>query len=115
MSGPVMRRYDAVVLATGYDRDIRHPLLAPLAPYFEDFEIDRDYRLRTRPEFRPQIHVQGHSEDTHGLSDTLLSVLAIRSQEIAASLFDARRRRNAADVVDIDEADLALGAVAKAS
>ncbi|GBD49882.1 lysine N(6)-hydroxylase/L-ornithine N(5)-oxygenase family protein [Methylopila sp. Yamaguchi] len=90
---PVSRQYDAVVLATGYERDIRHPLLAPLAGYLEDFEVERDYRLRTRPDFRPRIHVQGLSEDTHGLSDTLLSVLAIRSQEIALSLVEAKRRR----------------------
>lgn len=87
------RRYDAVVLATGYERDIRCPLLAPVADYLEDFAIERDYRLRTRPEFRPRIHVQGFSEDTHGLSDTLLSVLAIRSQEIAYSLAESKRRR----------------------
>lgn len=87
------RRYDAVVLATGYERDIRHPLLAPLAQYLEDFAVERDYRLRARPEFRPRIHVQGFSEDTHGLSDTLLSVLAIRSQEIAVSLMESKRRR----------------------
>lgn len=94
------RRYDAVVLATGYERDIRHPLLAPLADYLEDFEIERDYRLRTRPEFRPRIHVQGFSEETHGLSDTLLSVLAIRSQEIALSLTEAKRRRLAEGASD---------------
>ncbi len=87
------RRYDAVVLATGYERDIRHPLLAPLAEHLEDFEVGRDYRLRAHPDFWPRVHVQGFSEDTHGLSDTLLSVLAIRSQEIALSLVESKRHR----------------------
>ncbi|KGM32328.1 lysine N(6)-hydroxylase/L-ornithine N(5)-oxygenase family protein [Inquilinus limosus] len=87
------RGYDAVVLATGYERDGGRRLLSALAPWIEDFAVDRDYRLRTRPEFRPQIHLQGQSETSHGLSDTLLSVLAVRSQEIAESLLAARRRR----------------------
>ncbi|WP_026873774.1 lysine N(6)-hydroxylase/L-ornithine N(5)-oxygenase family protein [Inquilinus limosus] len=85
--------YDAVVLATGYERDGGRRLLSAFAPWIEDFTVDRDYRLRTRPEFRPQIHLQGQSETSHGLSDTLLSVLAVRSLEIAESLLAARRRR----------------------
>jgi L-ornithine N5-oxygenase len=89
------RGYDAVVLATGYERDGGRRLLSALAPWVEDFTVDRDYRLRTRPEFRPQIHLQGQSETSHGLSDTLLSVLAVRSQEIAESLLAAKRRRGA--------------------
>lgn len=93
-AGATARRgYDAVVLATGYDRDGGRRLLSALAPWIEDFAVDRDYRLRTRPEFRPQIHLQGQSETSHGLSDTLLSVLAVRSQEIAESLLAAKRRR----------------------
>ncbi|MGF6232278.1 L-ornithine N5-oxygenase [Inquilinus ginsengisoli] len=93
-AGTAARRgYDAVVLATGYERDGGRRLLSALAPWIEDFTVDRDYRLRTRPEFRPQIHLQGQSETSHGLSDTLLSVLAVRSQEIAESLLAAKRRR----------------------
>jgi L-ornithine N5-oxygenase len=80
------RRYDAVVLATGYDRDGGRRLLAALAPWIESFAVDRDYRLRTQSGFEPQIHMQGQSEMSHGLSDTLLSVLAIRSREIAEAL-----------------------------
>lgn len=96
-AGTAARRgYDAVVLATGYERDGGRRLLSALAPWIEDFAVDRDYRLRTRPEFRPQIHLQGQSETSHGLSDTLLSVLAVRSQEIAESLLAAKRRRGVA-------------------
>jgi L-ornithine N5-oxygenase len=96
IAGTVGRRsYDAVVLATGYERDGGRRLLSALAPWIEGFAVDRDYRLRTRPEFRPQIHLQGQSETSHGLSDTLLSVLAVRSHEIAESLLAAKRRRAA--------------------
>jgi L-ornithine N5-oxygenase len=93
VGAPALRRYDAVVLATGYDRDIRSRFLSAIDPYLDGFSVDRDYRLRTRPEFRPQIHLQGYSEASHGLSDTLLSVLAIRSQEIANSILDAQSAR----------------------
>jgi L-ornithine N5-oxygenase len=78
--------YDAVVMATGYTRPINHPLLTKLAPYIERFAVDREYRLETRPDFLPKIWLQGLSEASHGLSDTLLSVLPIRAHELANSL-----------------------------
>lgn len=79
-------RYDAVILATGYVRDHHKQLLAPLAPYLEDHAIDRHYRLRADARLKPAIYVQGGSETTHGISDSLLSILAVRSQEIGDSL-----------------------------
>lgn len=84
-------RYDAVVLATGYARDQYQSVLAPLAPYLPGFQADRHYRLASVAGFQPSIFVQGVSEASHGLSDTLLSVTAIRSGEILAAL-DAHRR-----------------------
>lgn len=79
-------RYDAVVLATGYERRQHLDLLAPLAPYLGAFDIDRHYRLRSTPDFRPAVFVQGASEATHGLSDTLLSITAVRTGEITDAL-----------------------------
>jgi L-ornithine N5-oxygenase len=78
--------YDAVILATGYERSLLHPFLEPIARDVEELSVDRDYRLKMREGFLPRIHLQGYSETSHGLSDTLLSVLAIRSQEIAKSI-----------------------------
>jgi L-ornithine N5-oxygenase len=37
-------------------------------------------------EFRPAVFLQGACETTHGLSDTLLSITAVRSNEIATNL-----------------------------
>jgi L-ornithine N5-oxygenase len=85
--------YDAVILATGYDREAPHAFLEPIQRYIPDTVLDRNYRLVTIPAFRPQIHLQGYSEASHGLSDTLLSVLATRSQEIAESLLSTISRR----------------------
>ncbi|MFC6632692.1 lysine N(6)-hydroxylase/L-ornithine N(5)-oxygenase family protein [Microbulbifer taiwanensis] len=78
--------YDAVILATGYTRNQHRDLLAPLAPYLADFTVDRHYRLQSTSEFKPAVFVQGASETSHGISDTLLSILAVRSREIGAAL-----------------------------
>lgn len=78
--------YDAVVLATGYHRDHYKSLLAPLTPYFEDLTVDRQYRVCSTPHFKPAVFLQGACESSHGLSDTLLSVTAVRTSEIAQAL-----------------------------
>lgn len=78
--------YDAVILATGYKRKQHRQLLAPLAEYMGDYSVDRNYRVQTDEQCKAAIYLQGFCENSHGLSDTLLSVLAIRSDEIADSL-----------------------------
>lgn len=84
--------YDAVILATGYVRDQHKEILAPLAKYLGDFSVDRHYRINTTAEFKPNIFLQGACESTHGLSDTLLSILAVRSQEIGHALQSAKSK-----------------------
>ena len=70
----------------------RH-LLAPLAEYLGDFEVGRDYRIVTDERCKAGIYMQGFCQASHGLSDTLLSVLPIRADEISASLY-AHDKRN---------------------
>ena len=82
----VQRHYDAVILATGYERSLHQKLLGEIRPYVTDFSVDRNYRLRSVREFEPAIFVVGSNEATHGLSDTLLSVTAVRGGRIADSL-----------------------------
>lgn len=89
--------YDAVVLATGYERDHHRQLLAPLEGYLDGYAPDRHYRLRADARLRPAIYVQGGSEATHGISDSLLSILAVRSWEIGAAL---RRAADAAQPIE---------------
>jgi L-ornithine N5-oxygenase len=83
-------QFDALVLATGYRRDTHFELLEGLAPHLGEAlaegNVERDYRLAAPANFKPRIYLQGCCEDSHGLSDTLLSVLALRSDEIVASL-----------------------------
>lgn len=82
---------DAVIMATGYLRPKQHPLLQGVDQYLipteeGGYQIEREYRLVTKENFKPSIFVQGYNESTHGLSDTLLSILPHRSSEILASL-----------------------------
>jgi lysine N6-hydroxylase/L-ornithine N5-oxygenase len=80
--------YDAVVLATGYTHDRHKVLLGALAPYLGDFAVNREYRIQSTPDFQPAIFLQGACESSHGLSDTLLSVTAVRTDEIGQALLD---------------------------
>jgi len=89
-------RYDAVVLATGYAREQHRDLLTPLAPYLGDFSVDRHYRLKATPDFHPGIFLQGACEDSHGISDTLLSVTSVRTGEIGNALLAAMPRARSA-------------------
>ncbi len=81
--------YKFIVLATGYTRKNNYHLLKGLDIDFSDANIDRNYRLKTPDHFSVPIFIQGASENTHGLADTLLSVLAIRSKEIAEALINS--------------------------
>ena len=81
---------DGVVLATGLHRPRRHPLLGELEGYLhtrgEEYQVGRDYRVASVPEFKPAIYLQGFCESTHGLADPVLSILPSRSREIMESL-----------------------------
>ncbi|CAG2157973.1 lysine N(6)-hydroxylase/L-ornithine N(5)-oxygenase family protein [Cupriavidus numazuensis] len=107
-------RYDMVVLATGYERERHRAMLDPLAPWLGDFAVDRDYRVLTAADFRPAVFLQGACENSHGLSDTLLSVTAVRTGEITAALNGAfatpgRRDRASPRVHEVATAGAAQG------
>lgn len=87
---------DLVVYATGYRPADPCGLLGDLAARcLRDadgrLDIRRDYRVATDPTITAGIYVQGATEHTHGLSSTLLSNVAVRSGEIAASVAAAVR------------------------
>lgn len=77
--------------------DMRNNADAIHAPYAstetkvsETLYISRHYRLLPLPtadhEFIPKIYLQGCAEETHGLSETLLSVMGIRAGEMVEDL-----------------------------
>lgn len=80
------QRYDLVILATGYERQMHRQLLEPLAEYLGDYEVGRDYRLLSDERCKAALYMQGFCQASHGLSDTLLSVLPVRAEEISRSL-----------------------------
>lgn len=88
---------DGVVLATGFQRPRRLPLLEGLVGHLltkddGEYRVSRDYRVASLPGFAPGVYLQGFCESTHGLSDAVLSVLPIRSREIVDSLAGALAR-----------------------
>lgn len=84
--GSSIQHYDTVIFATGYTREISAGVLHDITGYCETPVPDRNYRLPMKSGFNPAVFVQGYSENSHGLSDTLLSVLAQRSAEIASAI-----------------------------
>ena len=85
---------DALVMCTGYSWSRRHPLLAGLAPSLQldesgTYRIERDYRIAAGPGFAPRVYLQGFSEDVHGASETVLSLLPVRAGDILCSLLAA--------------------------
>lgn len=82
---------DALVCATGYRSRDPLALLGDLAGHCARLpgggpDVGRDYRIRTGPEVRCGLYLQGATERTHGLSSTLLSNTAVRAGEIVRSL-----------------------------
>ncbi|RMD42141.1 hypothetical protein DV735_g2997, partial [Chaetothyriales sp. CBS 134920] len=85
---------DAVVLATGYQRNAHVDMLKDCQPINAnkdgDWQVERDYSVKlNQSRVAPDVGIwlQGTNERTHGLSDTLLSILATRSGEIVQTMF----------------------------
>lgn len=92
------RRFGGVVLATGYRHAPSAAFLEPMTSCLESMVPNRDYSLPTTPACHAGIYLQGCCEATHGLSDSLLSVLPARAREISESLHQARQTRTECSV-----------------
>lgn len=84
--------FDLAILGTGYERNGHEILLEPTRHLLQEnrFAVERNYRLKFRKDAVANdcgIWLQGCCEDSHGLSDTLLSVLAVRGGEMVDSIF----------------------------
>lgn len=86
--------FDGLFLATGYEI-----IATDIIKNFEEYLIydseqrlvlDKDYMVeRVNENFKPKLFIQGASEHSHGLSETLLSLLAYRSGKIVARLTES--------------------------
>ncbi|MFL6136585.1 MAG: lysine N(6)-hydroxylase/L-ornithine N(5)-oxygenase family protein [Frankiaceae bacterium] len=84
-------RCDVVLLGTGFAR--RMPRLVQSiasALGIERIEVTRDYRLVVDGPATAACYLQGVNEATHGIADSLLSVLAVRAGEIATDIVKHR-------------------------
>ena len=90
---------DLVLVASGYERNSHEFMLENcrhlLPSGDEKWQVDRDYRVRFAPDSVADdagVWLQGCNESTHGLSDTLLSILAIRGGEMVQSIFGQKSK-----------------------
>jgi L-ornithine N5-monooxygenase len=110
-SGAVQELHcDAVLLGTGFDKAmpaVVRRLAAKLG--LQRVEVSRDYRLLV--DGTASCYLQGVNEATHGIADSLLSVLAHRSSDIVA---DILARRSGA-VVDLGDSAVAASELSSAA
>lgn len=87
-------RCDVVLLGTGFVQGMPR-LVRDLAAAvdLDEVSVSRSYRLNLPPSVRAGCYLQGTNEATHGIADSLLSVLAIRSEEIVQDLLAHRQTR----------------------
>jgi len=88
---PVEIACDGLIVASGFRWNREHPLIQGLADRFErdasgSYRILRDYRVAGRPGFEAGVYLQGYCEESHGISETVLSLLPMRAQDIVESL-----------------------------
>ncbi|WP_433649993.1 lysine N(6)-hydroxylase/L-ornithine N(5)-oxygenase family protein [Micromonospora zamorensis] len=85
--GSSQLRCDVVMLGTGFVRGMPR-FVRDLAASVGVGEatVNREYRMNLPPHVTAACYLQGVNESTHGIADSLLSVLAARSQEIVADL-----------------------------
>lgn len=83
----VTHECQGLILATGYRADNHLPLLRNLQSYLihdddNNYQIERDYSIRTQSMLLPRIYLQGVCERSHGPSDQTLAVLSTRAETI---------------------------------
>lgn len=84
---PTETRLDGLVLATGYERKLDPEMFASLLPFVlfmpsGELSLSKNYRVQTQSQVSAGLYVQGYGESSHGLADTLLSLLPFRSRDI---------------------------------
>jgi L-ornithine N5-monooxygenase len=84
-------RRDLVLLGTGFSPDMPR-LIRRLAGAIglDRVEVTRRYRLLLGEPSRAACYLQGVNEATHGIADSLLSVLARRAEEITSDILAHR-------------------------
>ncbi|MEU5694664.1 SidA/IucD/PvdA family monooxygenase [Actinosynnema sp. NPDC020468] len=99
-------RCDVVMLGTGFGKQM--PLMTrnlAASVGADDFTVTRNYRMTLPATVSARVYLQGVNESTHGIADSLISVLAIRSGEIVGDLLadrvPAARPRQDVELLDV--------------
>ena len=80
-------RCDLVLLGTGFEKAMPKAVRDLAASVsVEEVSVSRSYRMTLPPTVRAGCYLQGVNEATHGIADSLLSLLAVRSEEIVHDL-----------------------------
>jgi len=80
-------RCDLVLLGTGFEREMPKAVRDLAASVsMDEVSVSRSYRMNLPPNVRAGCYLQGVNEATHGIADSLLSLLAVRSEEIVHDL-----------------------------
>jgi L-ornithine N5-monooxygenase len=84
-------RCDIVLLGTGFTKQMPRIVQDMAAAIgLDEITVDRSYRMNLPPSCTGTCHLQGVNEATHGIADSLLSVLGVRAEEIVADLLANR-------------------------
>ncbi|UWZ40399.1 lysine N(6)-hydroxylase/L-ornithine N(5)-oxygenase family protein [Dactylosporangium roseum] len=89
--GMTQHRFDKILLGTGFASAMPR-IVQDLARSagVADISVNRHYRMNLPAGYGATCHLQGVNESTHGIVDSLLSVLAIRAEEIVGDLLAHR-------------------------
>lgn len=83
---------DHVFLGTGFDPAMPGLVRSLQEELVQDvMNVSRSYRAQLPAEIRARCYLQGVNEATHGIADSLLSVLANRSGEIVIDILEHRQ------------------------
>lgn len=84
-------RADVVLLGTGFEQD-KPALIRQVAAAVDvrEITVDRNYRMVTPASVTAGCYLQGVNEATHGIADSLISVLAARAGEMVTDLLAPR-------------------------
>lgn len=87
--------FDLVLLGTGFEKR-PSGMVRTIAEEIgvEEISVTRAYRMITPPSVTAACYLQGTNEDSHGIADSLMSVLAIRAGEIVDDVLAHRQAPN---------------------
>jgi L-ornithine N5-oxygenase len=88
-------RCDFVLLGTGFEPKMPTIVrnLADLAG-MQEIKVSRAYRMITPPSVTAACYLQGVNEESHGIADSLMSVIAVRAGEIVNDVLAHRNTPN---------------------